>query len=158
MHPDKVAHRKEGQRTSSHLRFIELKNAWEDFDSIAKQHSSVSNNNKQHQSTEAETLDEEGCFTTFGVGCSFADSEEEKDLRNEFMEQACRGWLSSGSLAHGESSNASKRESGVNTTLLSEDDMFIRSEKEKEEGSDEQGMQLANRKCLVQNVEKFKRR
>eukprot|EP00970_Alexandrium_tamarense_P020701 scaffold15550_cov448-Alexandrium_tamarense.AAC.1 len=95
MHPDKVAHRKEGQRTSSHLRFIELKNAWEDFDSIAKQHSSVSNNNKQNQSTEAETLDEEGCFTTFGVGCSFADSEEEKDLRNEFMEQACRGWLSS---------------------------------------------------------------
>jgi len=36
----------------------------------------------------------------FGVGCSFDDSPTERDLRNDIMDQACRGWFSSGSIAH----------------------------------------------------------
>ena len=37
----------------------------------------------------------------FGVGCSFDDSPEERDLRNDIMDQACRGWFSSGAIEEG---------------------------------------------------------
>eukprot|EP00532_Pseudo-nitzschia_australis_P004910 CAMPEP_0168193374 /NCGR_PEP_ID=MMETSP0139_2-20121125/18573_1 /TAXON_ID=44445 /ORGANISM="Pseudo-nitzschia australis, Strain 10249 10 AB" /LENGTH=247 /DNA_ID=CAMNT_0008116727 /DNA_START=261 /DNA_END=1004 /DNA_ORIENTATION=+ len=40
-------------------------------------------------------------FTKFGVGCSFSDSEEERALRNEITDQACRGWFSSGLVSSG---------------------------------------------------------
>jgi len=34
----------------------------------------------------------------FGVGCSFADTPEERIRRNEIMDQACRGWFTDGYL------------------------------------------------------------
>ena len=42
---------------------------------------------------------EEGNFTMFGVGCSFSDNDQEKDLRNEITDQACRGWFSAGAIS-----------------------------------------------------------
>ena len=40
-------------------------------------------------------------FTKFGVGCSFSDNEEEKALRREITDQACRGWFTSGLVPSG---------------------------------------------------------
>lgn len=40
-------------------------------------------------------------FTKFGVGCSFSDNDEEKALRKEITDQACRGWFSSGLVSSG---------------------------------------------------------
>ena len=38
-------------------------------------------------------------FTMFGVGCSFSDSPTEQMHRTEIMDQASRGWFSSGQLS-----------------------------------------------------------
>jgi len=120
MHPDKTAHARrrneddgEDDKTSSsnndgkhvnddHIRFIELKNAWE------KYHASVDGGRRDKRYSwngdcfSADDDDDEDIddvnFTMFGVGCSFADSPEERDLRDEITEQACRGWFPSGAI------------------------------------------------------------
>merc|ERR1719491_309440 len=84
--------KKSATTTSHHERrcmenqpFVELVNAWEAYEKIAK----PIRKNKNA---------EEANFTMFGVGCSFADSPSERDYRTKIMDQACRGWFSSGSL------------------------------------------------------------
>mmetsp|Transcript_10021 Transcript_10021/g.20647 ORF Transcript_10021/g.20647 Transcript_10021/m.20647 type:complete len:308 (-) Transcript_10021:144-1067(-) len=109
MHPDKIAHQREKPKdeeefvpeiggAEAHQKFIELKNAWEEYDAsmrLIRQHSQKNSN------IEGEDFwdEEQDNFTTFGVGCSFADTPRERELRNEIMEQACRGWFSFGELA-----------------------------------------------------------
>ena len=122
LHPDKIAHRRmrienEGQLNAeenannndkeAHLKFIELKSAWEEYDASMRVFGQDKDGaNNKLNSTEYHGCDLENYFTMFGVGCSFADSPEERDLRNEIMEQACKGWFPSGSLACSEQKQA----------------------------------------------------
>ena len=145
MHPDKMAaHIKQqtlktddGVRNSNsseknatknaHLQFIELKTAWEEYHASVRIVQQRRNNNDQY--SEDDYWEEEDNFTMFGVGCSFADSPAERDLRNEIMEQACRGWFSSGLL----SSHAERIEgSGGDNNSLGDDDVKTMPQAEKE--------------------------
>jgi DnaJ-class molecular chaperone len=97
IHPDKIE--KESPEADALKRsFQELQDAWKKYEELAKLMTAPGNG------------DAEANFTMFGVGCSFSDTEEERILRDEFTEQACRGWLSSALL--GESSERN-RESQV---------------------------------------------
>lgn len=173
MHPDKLSHGKQGRGKNSeeekvaHLEFIELKAVWEDYDRIMKQHK-ISKHLEEAADANA-NMDDEGSFTMFGVGCSFADSPTERDYRNEIMEQACRGWIPSGSLSTGEGSclpsngeNAAEINRGNVTrpastreaeTKLSDDDMFVSSCNEKMTAMKRED---ARHKCLVQDAHKLR--
>jgi DnaJ-class molecular chaperone len=158
LHPDKHRHRR-GQNeeletqssvdsncTNAKL-FIELKNAWEEYDRLMKL-------NKLRTDTQNNTnsnLEQEASFTRFGVGCSFSDSPSERDIRNEIMEQACRGWFSGGELTTGEN-EAAKMNGNVKQSDLEmlDVDMFVEM---KEEVS-----QRDTRKSLVQDLERCTRR
>jgi len=164
----------------AHLQFIDLKNAWEEYHASVRivqrrsdndVASNSSSNNKQY--SEDDFCEEEDNFTMFGVGCSFADSPEERDVRNEIMEQACRGWFSSGSLScaererkeegivdHGDTSSSSVLQgttADAKSVLqppmkLSDDDMFVCDD-------DQSGKEdCSKRKYLVQNVDRFRRK
>ena len=88
IHPDKtrknvtIAEAEKMKRS-----FQELQEVWKQYEELARAMKTVGNGNEA-----------EANFTMFGVGCSFADTEEEKELRTEIMDQACRGWFSSGLL------------------------------------------------------------
>lgn len=68
-------------------------------------------------------------FTQFGVGCSFSDSEEERALRTEITDQACRGWFSSGLVSAGSNDDAKSkgdgREKAQNRKSLIDDSIFV---------------------------------
>lgn len=67
-----------------HEAFVELQEAWKNYNDVAKK---------------TNTRDgPEDNFTMFGVGCSFSDNPSEQLKRTEIMDQACRGWFSSGHL------------------------------------------------------------
>ncbi len=94
IHPDKM--RKTGTEWEKMKHsFQELQDAWKNYEELARAMKTVGNAD-----------DSEANFTMFGVGCSFADSDAEKELRSEIMDQAGRGWFSSGLLA--ESTAASR--------------------------------------------------
>jgi hypothetical protein len=170
LHPDKNRHVRGGaacgdgaihRSESRNKEFIELKNAWEEYDKIMKL-------NKLSKLTSdaitADTLEEEASFTLFGVGCSFADSPSEREHRNEIMEQACRGWFSSGDLATGMlESNASDSTllNDVNLRLDSsrkreveirivEDDLFIH--------QTEREVHKSNKTSLIQDLDRWRKR
>ncbi len=164
MHPDKVAalHQNGPPSKDLHLDFIELKNAWEEYHASVRiaQRRCNDSSIKINNNLQDEKWKEDESFTMFGVGCSFADSPEERDLRHEITEQACRGWLPSGSISYPEyvfqqsKSNLSQKQNIVQHLRvgLSDNDMFV---------LDEQPMtkkDCANRKHLVQNVDKFKKK
>uniref|UniRef100_A0A7S2L331 J domain-containing protein n=1 Tax=Leptocylindrus danicus TaxID=163516 RepID=A0A7S2L331_9STRA len=88
IHPDRAQCSTE--KADNHSKFILLRQAWEAYDkeSAAKD-----------RTVDA---DSEGNFTDFGVGCSFSDSEEEREKRWAIMDQACKGWFPDGSLESGE--------------------------------------------------------
>ena len=160
---------------NSHLLFIELQNAWEEYHAsirIVQQrrnNNDVSSSKDNRQYSEDEYWEEEDNFTMFGVGCSFADSPAERDLRNEIMEQACRGWFSSGLLStHAErikgggGNNNSLGDDYVKTmpqaekesvsqpqVKLSDDDMFVRRDDDDQITKKED---CSERKFLVPNV------
>ena len=62
----------------------------------------------------------------FGVGCSFADSPEERAMRDAITDQACRGWFSAGSLEDG-SSAAPTPNTEVKAIPLCDNDLFVES-------------------------------
>jgi hypothetical protein len=122
MHPDKklAASRGGGGEKSSsgeeecHAEFVELKNAWEEYrDSVRENRGGGGggggygddyddDGRRGSSSSSAEENDGDWgggeYFTMFGVGCSFADSPEERDRRREITDQACRGWFPAGSI------------------------------------------------------------
>jgi hypothetical protein len=68
----------------------------------------------------------EANFTMFGVGCSFSDSPEERALRSEITDKACRGWFSSGEIAHTSSDTTAATQGIAETTVsLVDDDLFM---------------------------------
>ena len=70
-------------------------------------------------------------FTKFGVGCSFSDNEEERALRNEITDQACRGWFTSGLVSSGlstENDGNRERDTTAKQNPLIDDSMFVQAE------------------------------
>lgn len=94
IHPDKVRHastndhynNSTNQREALKNEFQELQSTWDQYEELSRNMTKV-----QGDGMEAN-------FTKFGVGCSFSDSDEERALRSEITDQACRGWFSSGLL------------------------------------------------------------
>lgn len=72
-----------------HSLFVELQEAWDQYHEMAKISKKV----------DSDGIDKDRNFTMFGVGCSFADNDTERDMRNSIMDQAGRGWFSAGSLS-----------------------------------------------------------
>lgn len=123
LHPDKhySIHSRSDPPTRSQAPFVELQQAWDRYDQMVKLATKVD--------TEGHP-DKDRNFTLFGVGCSFADNERERQWRTKITDQACRGWFSSGSLEaqstrflHHKSSEASSTGNG-HISLL-DDDMFV---------------------------------
>lgn len=117
MHPDK-------NRTDpnyKHNLFVELREAWDKYESIAK----------IAQKVDEGSLEKVKDFTMFGVGCSFSDNEAEREWRSEITDQACRGWFSSGALAEFTEDNTNTNFEPQQTSLLDED-MFILSDEQAE--------------------------
>jgi hypothetical protein len=76
--------------------FVQLQTAWENYDNAYKFI-------RQTNGTATDSM--ESNFTMFGVGCSFSDTDAEKDARNEIMDQASRGWFTAGNVTSGEIDN-----------------------------------------------------
>lgn len=76
--------------------FVELQDAWKKYEGIAKLTKRTNRG-----------LDDnvEGSFTMFGVGCSFSDNDTEREIRNEIMDQASKGWFPSGEIGCGKHDN-----------------------------------------------------
>jgi hypothetical protein len=74
---------------SRHEAFVELQEAWDAYDQISKIMREGSKNDGRNVQEN---------FTLFGVGCSFSDNPEESLMRAEIMDQAGKGWFSSGQL------------------------------------------------------------
>jgi len=71
-------------------KFQDLQSTWDRYEELSKSMTKVI----QGDGTTAN-------FTKFGVGCSFSDNDEEKALRREITDQACRGWFTSGLVPSG---------------------------------------------------------
>jgi hypothetical protein len=79
-------------------RLIELLQAWNRYEATAK-------GSKRVGKAENTAVVEEANFTMFGVGCSFSDTEQERELRTKIMDQASRGWLATGELGDASSTH-----------------------------------------------------
>jgi DnaJ-class molecular chaperone len=91
LHPDKNNHiHNHKKKESAKIKFVELKEAWQRYEELAKTMRRVEKGDNEASS-----------FTMFGVGCSFSDNDEERAQREEIMDQASRGWFSSGALGNG---------------------------------------------------------
>jgi hypothetical protein len=142
LHPDKRKHfqpkETSGRRrpsedweeeTKDASSFVELKEAWNRYEEIAK---------KMKRVGKDEAGEVDANFTMFGVGCSFSDNELERELRGKIMDQAGRGWFSAGELGLGrherENSDISTGDhegSGKQQPSfipLSNDDLFVESD------------------------------
>lgn len=80
-------------------RFVDLKEAWDEYEKIAKLMKNKSDRDTQDN------------FTMFGVGCSFSDNPDEQRRRSEIMDQAGKGWFSAGQI--GEAANEKSQPSSV---------------------------------------------
>lgn len=85
LHPD-TNQSKSTNHQHLRMEFQSLQDAWSDYNSLATKMKRVDGGH------------EESDFTMFGVGCSFSDSEQEREWRIEIMDQASRGWFSAGAL------------------------------------------------------------
>ena len=169
MHPDKIqsnANKNEAiSKEDAHVQFIAIKNAWEEYHAsvrIQKKKDLYRNSTQSPDNDDDYYWEEDADFTMFGVGCSFADSQSERDLRNEIMDQACRGWFSSGSISHiealdsgGIDDNVTKQHSPkpVAKTQLSDDNMFIPDNQSAKENDD-----TSKRKSLVETVDLLRKK
>ena len=119
--------------------FHELQQAWHQYEELAKAMTKV-------QSKQSN-------FTKFGVGCSFSDSEEERALRSEITDQACRGWFSSGMLSE---RNESEKESIIKSspTSLIDDNLFVESVSEPKPMTNEKTKPSSPRRTLIPNYKK----
>lgn len=136
LHPDKKYSEKySGCITYStrHSEFVELQEAWGSYDKMAKIAKTV----------DSEGVDKDRSFTLFGVGCSFSDTDAERNLRAEITDQACRGWLSAGSIAATSKEESQEISSAATQTPLldEDDDMFVTVDvaAEKDKGDNEKG-------------------
>jgi hypothetical protein len=115
LHPDKRRNEMpvNGDKTTDHAsaQFILIKEAWSRYEEFARALTKVNNGSQGAD------------FTLFGVGCSFSDTEEERQMRNEITDQACRGWFSAGELSTGDDTSGEKQKMKSQSSLL-DDNMF----------------------------------
>ena len=107
LHPDKQ--RQDPQQEYVTEEFQKLQGAWDRYEEMAKAMNQV-------QQKEEDSPN----FTMFGVGCSFSDNDEERELRTKITDQACRGWFSSGELEAKSGTVTSQSESWQATSLVDE--------------------------------------
>lgn len=138
LHPDQ-------NKEDSGDEFLALREAWERYNEYAKMIRSATGK------------EEPASFTMFGVGCSFSDSHEERQLRDEITSQACRGWFSSGSLGQGGEKQkedgsvyAKSRNMKSQNLALADESMFVQEVGENHDA--------ANEKNVFQEAEKQTRR
>jgi hypothetical protein len=136
LHPDKrraapESHQKERYESNE---FVSLQEAWSNYEEFAKALKRVDNGT------------EEASFTLFGVGCSFADNERERAMRNEITDQACRGWFSAGELGEGGGQSKKDMQSDREASLLDED-MFT-----SEDSSASSDVMQTARKSLIDHM------
>jgi len=144
LHPDKKYSVKDSGCSSystRHSEFVELQEAWDSYDKMAKISKTV----------DSEGIGKDRNFTLFGVGCSFSDTEAERNLRAEITDQACRGWLSAGSIvASSQHTNEEVSSSANRIPLLDEDDdMFVAVSATTEKNKDSNGKERTRRPSLV---------
>lgn len=106
---------------NSKTEFQKLQDLWSKYDEMAKSMIKVAGGDGEAAN-----------FTLFGVGCSFSDNEQERALRHEITDQACRGWFSSGLLGENddESTGQSNNKKGdmftkQHHTSLVDDSLFV---------------------------------
>ncbi|GAX15625.1 hypothetical protein FisN_3Hh097 [Fistulifera solaris] len=116
IHPDKHHHNESQNRLERQQQFIQLQDAWNRFEELDKVMRTV----QQHRENTHHN------FTLFGVGCSFADSEQERHLRTQFTDQACRGWFSAGALSQDSSIDTLRN----NDTVSTYEPLFVHDEEE----------------------------
>lgn len=87
IHPDKLKHVDSTDSLHMKNRFVELQEAWSKYETVTRLTRKVG------------LKGEAAAFTRFGVGCSFSDTPEERAQREEIMDQAGRGWFSSGAIS-----------------------------------------------------------
>lgn len=130
-------------------RFVELQNAWKRYEEYARMIKKVGirvDGGRHHIH-----VDEN--FTLFGVGCSFSDNEQEKELRSKIMDEASRGWFSAGQLSD---KTESRRQAGDRETKLSNaislasDDMF--DQMEVDSGSDKESLTKEKPRSLISHL------
>ena len=120
LHPDKHTSAKIStvEKEDNKRRFVDLQEAWNRYEGLAKIIDRASNGRDGITAN----------FTLFGVGCSFSDNDAERTLRNEIMDQACRGWFSAGAIPCGEgdqvSTTGQKSRSTTIPVRLTDDGMF----------------------------------
>ena len=129
LHPDKYHDKRTlndsvtMDKEDAKRQFVDLREAWNRYEDVAKLMKRVSGGDETAAN-----------FTLFGVGCSFSDNEEERNLRNEIMDQASRGWFSSGSLVERDSEKENGRTtSTVTKGPLCDDELFTCEERTTED-------------------------
>jgi hypothetical protein len=160
MHPDKQRLSSSTRDESAHEQFVQLQNAWEAYNISARMFRQT-NHGKSKQGENSDDDDNNDDFTMFGVGCSFSDSPEERRLRDEIMEQACRGWLPSGALSHSfDATEKARKEvkSPKQATKLSDDNLFIQQQTSEESIGSNNVQNVNTKKSLVENVENYRNR
>ena len=154
MHPDKQRSTSSTCDKTAHQKFIQLQNAWEAYNASARMFNKTKGDNSQ---------DNESNFTMFGVGCSFSDSPQERTLREEFMDQACTGFLPDAILQSEDGDVPSQREQSPHQlcTNLSDDEMFTEQSNSESDYNFDKCHRSAKSSAtnnLVQNVENYTRR
>lgn len=136
---------------SLHDAFIELQDAWKKYDKVVK--------SMQQGQSESEMRGVQEDFTLFGVGCSFADNVEERDLRSQFMDQACRGWLKAGEITELSVHDENVTLAVDKQMLSSEDEKVSLIDEEMFVANDEKhAINLTSRKSLIDHlVRRYKR-
>jgi hypothetical protein len=86
LHPDK----KHPESCPSRQDFDQVHLAWKKYESFAK---------RSLLPSSALSTSSDANFILFAVGCSFADNEQERQLRIQIMDQAARGWFPGGEIA-----------------------------------------------------------
>ena len=159
MHPDKQHSSSSTRDEAAHEKFVQLQNAWEAYNVSARMFRQTTHTkSKQREKSDDDDDDDDNDFTLFGVGCSFSDSPEERKLRDEIMDQACRGWFPAGALTHSDGEKTNKGvKSSQQSTKLSDDDMFVQ-EYMSDECTDNTNVHNDNvhvKKSLVQDLKSY---
>ena len=140
IHPDKRRGDITETDTSGHHEFVELQSAWAEYEKLAKMMTKVGSGSSDAN------------FTLFGVGCSFSDNESERDKRSQIMDEAARGWFTSGIITEtatsssesGGSSNGPMRE-----TAIVDDDLFVSTSDDQNSKEQKDDISKKKRKALV---------
>jgi hypothetical protein len=204
IHPDKFAFYNDDEeerirKEECQEKFVELQSAWEEYHASVREvrrdrHRNIDrrsrmsgdNSDEKKDDDDRATFDddsfyddiEDANFTMFGVGCSFADTPDERDRRDKIMEQASRGWFPSASLSFRDNTGEGQRDYSNNEFKVEscrEDDdtmhscldtyaprvplidnnMFV---SEEEQSNMNKEVVSSRKVSLIQNVDKFRSR